>query len=348
MWHIEEGHRHPYPRTEKQTLNVLLTGATGVVGSALLPYLGTHNVTCLIHATALNVPRAKTVCGDIRQPCLGLSRREFKELSAVIDVVVHAAADTSFDGKSDLVGTNVAGTERIVELARQAEARLVYISSAFSALGAGDQSTAPAYARSKAQAEEVVRASGLSAVVVRPSVIVGDSRTGHIAKHQGFHNLLGAMMRGQLPLVPLEPTRLLDFVPQDVVAKCIVELLENEFERTEVWLTAGSRALQVGHIADEVQAAAAALGRPVPATRFVDEDLYERLIVPVFLEVVPASTRRMIKTFAEQLTPYVADRGPFPSDVKELPDQVRTLRASMYRWANVSGFHPRNAAGAAR
>ncbi|WP_052230334.1 SDR family oxidoreductase [Streptomyces sp. CT34] len=337
MWQTEVGRR---------PLNVLLTGATGVVGSALLPHLGTHNVTCLVHETALSAPSVKTVHGDIRLPGLGLSRGEFKELCAVIDVIVHAAADTSFRAESALVETNVAGTRRIVELARESDARLVYVSTAFSGLGADGGSPAPAYARTKAQAEELVTASGLPAVVVRPSIIVGDSRTGHIARHQGFHKVIGAMMCGQVPLIPLDPTRLVDFVPQDVVAKHIADLLEERSDRTKLWLTAGSRALQIGEIINEIHTTAAELGRPLPTMRFVGEDLYERLIVPVFLRALPEDTQRMIKALAEQLTPYVSGRSPFPSDVAELPDQIETLRASARRWAKASGFPARDASGA--
>ncbi|MYT29596.1 MULTISPECIES: SDR family oxidoreductase [unclassified Streptomyces] len=339
MWQTEVGGR---------PLNVLLTGATGVVGSALLPHLGTHHVTCLLHETALNAPRVKTVRGDIRLPYLGLSHSEFKEACAVIDVIVHAAANTSFGAGPALAETNVAGTQRIIELAREAKARLVYVSTAFSALGADGGSSAPAYARTKAQAEELVGASGLPAVVVRPSIIVGDSHTGQIARHQGFHKVCGAVLGGHLPLIPLDPTRLVDFVPQDVVARHIADLIEEESDRTELWLTAGSRALHISEVVSEIQAAAEELGRPVPNTRFVDEDLYERLIVPVFLTSMPEDTRRLIQALAEQLTPYVSVRNPFPSDVAELPDQRETLRASLLRWAKASGFHARDASGAVR
>ncbi|MER6046058.1 SDR family oxidoreductase [Streptomyces sp. NPDC001793] len=329
-------------------LNVLLTGATGVVGSALLPRLGAHHVTCLLHETALSAPRVKTVRGDIRLPCLGLSRSEFKEVCTEIEVIVHAAADTSFGAAPALAETNVAGTQRIIELAREAEARLVYVSTAFSALGADGESSAPAYARTKAQAEELVRASGLSAVVVRPSIIVGDSLTGHIARHQGFHKVCGALMGGHLPIIPLDPTRLVDFVPQDVVAEYIAGLLEAESDRTDLWLTAGSRALRIDEMTSEIHAAAEELGRPFPATRFVEEEMYERLIVPVFLKSLPEEARRLIQALAEQLTPYLSVRHPFPSDVAKLPDQRETLRASLLRWANANGMHARDTSGAVR
>src|SRR5437899_4548928 len=96
MRQIEDGCRQLYPPSGKPALNVLLTGATGVVGQALLPRLGRHKVICLLHTTALSAPRTKVLRGDIRLPCLGLSHSDFKELSAVTDVIVHAAADTSF------------------------------------------------------------------------------------------------------------------------------------------------------------------------------------------------------------------------------------------------------------
>ncbi|MEU4847690.1 SDR family oxidoreductase [Streptomyces gilvosporeus] len=348
MRHIEGGPRPPDPPSGKPSLNVLLTGATGVLGRALLPKLTMHNVICLTHTTEMSEPGLKSLHGDVRLPRLGLSRGEFKELSSVIDVIVHAAADTSFGAESALVETNVAGTARIVELAQESDARLVYVSTAFSGVGADDDSPALAYARTKAHAEELVRASGLRAVIVRPSIIVGDSRTGHIARHQGFHKLLGAMMRGQLPLVPLDPSRLLDFVPQDVVAKHIADLLDGTSNRTDLWLTAGTHALELGSVAAEIHAAAGELGRPIAPVRFVDADLYERLVVPVFLEAIPVRTRRLMTTLAEQLTPYVSAHGPFPSDMGDLPDQALTLRATVRRWAQTSGYESRDASVAVR
>ncbi|MFI0743096.1 SDR family oxidoreductase [Streptomyces sp. NPDC021100] len=325
-------------------MNVLLTGATGVVGRALLPKLAGHDVTCLIHSDPMS--GHKTLRGDVRLPRLGLSRGDLKELAATIDVIVHAAADTSLGTESVMAETNVTGTARIVELAREAEARLIHVSTAFSAMSTEGDAPALAYARTKAHAEEVVRASGLPAVVVRPSIIVGDSRTGRIARHQGFHKLLEAFLRGLLPIIPMDPSRLLDFVPQDVVADGIAGLLDRDADTTELWLTAGTRALPLGTTVDEVRAAAAELGRPVAPVRFADPDLYERLIVPVFLQAVPAPTRRLMSALVEQLAPYMAVREPFPSDVDELPDQALTLRATVRGWARTSGFRPHHTSGA--
>lgn len=132
----KHGRLDPFQSPEKRSLNVLLTGATGVVGSALLPSLSMHNIVCLIHSTGIRAPGVKTLYGDVRRPLLGLSRRDFADLSSTIDVIVHAAADTSFGNESALVQTNVVGTARVVELALEAEARLVHLSTAFSALGA--------------------------------------------------------------------------------------------------------------------------------------------------------------------------------------------------------------------
>jgi nucleoside-diphosphate-sugar epimerase len=330
----------------KASLNLLLTGGTGVVGSALLPKLGAHDVTCLVHSTPMG--DRKVLRGDIRLPRLGLSRSVFRGLAAAVDVIVHAAADTSLGAESVMAETNVTGTARIVELAQEAKARLVHVSTAFSAVSAEGDSPALAYARTKANAEDLVRASGLPAVVVRPSIIVGDSRTGRIARHQGFHKLLEAFVRGLLPIIPMDPSRLVDFVPQDVVADNIASLLDRDCDGTELWLTAGSRALRLDTTVAEVRATAAELGQRIPPARFADPDLYERLIVPVFLQAVPAPTRKLMKTLAEQLAPYLAIREPFPSDVSELPDQVCTLRATVRRWAKTSGFRPRDTSGAVR
>lgn len=139
------------------------------------------------------------------------------------------------------------------------------------------------------------------------------------------------MIRGMLPIIPLDPARLIDFVPQDLVAKSIASALDGHTWRDQIWLTAGSRALRLAALVDETRAVLRELGRPIPPVRFVDAGVYERLIVPVFLESLPTSTRKALAFLAEQLPAY-ATNTPFPSDIGELPDQQITLRSAVRQW----------------
>src|SRR5207253_8313112 len=108
----------------------------------------------------------------------------------------HAAAPLSFARPTDEArAINVHGTQRMLDLAdriaaRRGLRRLVHVSTAYVAgrhrglfaetdLWTG-QEFRNSYERSKAEAEELVRRRGdrFPAVVVRPSIVVGDSATG--------------------------------------------------------------------------------------------------------------------------------------------------------------------------
>src|ERR1700760_3501657 len=53
---------------------VLLTGASGVVGRALLRRLRDLDVVCLVHRSLVSGPNVTTVAGDIAKPMFGLTR----------------------------------------------------------------------------------------------------------------------------------------------------------------------------------------------------------------------------------------------------------------------------------
>src|SRR6185295_14712068 len=73
-----------------------------------------------------------TVQGDVARPDLGLGAREYRELAARIDAVVHAAALTDFAGPDEtLQRVNVDGTGHTLALAHAAGAQFVHLSTAY-------------------------------------------------------------------------------------------------------------------------------------------------------------------------------------------------------------------------
>jgi len=337
---------------------VLLTGASGVVGRALLQRLRDLDVVCLVHRSPVSGPNVSTALGDVAEPMLGLDERAYMELAAKADAVIHCAAITDFNRAGDrLEATNVAGTEHVAAFAAAANAVLYHVSTAFVHTKAdGDHGRAAiGYASSKSAAEEAVRASCIPHVILRPSVVIGDSVTGEIAAFQGLHQVVAGMFAGMVPMIPFDPGWPIDFVPADVVADTIACLVENRVSEGEFWISAGDQALRLDEGVAVVVELAGALGVSIDMPRFVPPDMFDRLIGPVFLDALPVKIRRNIVRMLEFFTTYLRSGETKPSSldqlvalgVKPLPDQRESLRNSVRYWAGQKGYAPPTAEQAA-
>ena len=335
--------------TERRT--VLLTGASGVVGRALLRRLRDVDVVCLVHRSPVCGPNVTTVPGDIAEPALGLAGLAYAELAAKVDAVIHCAAVTDFnrtDGSHEAV--NIAGTRHVAAFAAAAGAVLYHVSTAFVHTTAdGDRGqTAAGYAASKLAAEQVVRSSGVPHVIIRPSVIIGDSVTGEIAAFQGLYRVAAGLFTRVVPLIPFGPSWPIDFVPADVAADAIACVVENQVRDGEFWLTAGERALRLDEAVAIGVELARDLGVRVDMPRFVPPEMFDRLIGPVFLAALPGKVRRNVLRLLEFFTTYLQTGETKPSSMDELvalgarslPDQRESLRTSLRYWAVRSGYGP--------
>lgn len=175
---------------------ILITGATGFVGSYLTRFLvkkGYTNVVCMKRATssmdlvAEVADRVQWVVGDVRDvPFLEEILRGY-----AIKQIYHCAAIVSFDprDREEMYQINATGTANMVDAALECGIeKLVYMSS-IAAIGRvkNEQTVAETnkwqrsdlnthYAISKYQAEQEVWrgvAEGLTAAIVNPSVILG-------------------------------------------------------------------------------------------------------------------------------------------------------------------------------
>ena len=328
---------------------VLLTGASGVVGRALLQRLRDLDVICLVHHSPVSGPDVTTVPGDIAKPMFGLGERAYAALTARVDAVIHCAAITDFN-RSDgsLEATNIAGTEHVAAFAAAANAVLYHVSTAFVDTTAdGDRGhTAIGYASSKSAAEQVVRSSGVPHVILRPSVVIGDSDTGEIAAFQGLHQVAAGMFAGIVPIIPFDPAWPIDFVPADVVADAIACVVSNRVGQGEFWITAGERALRLDEAVTVAVEVGRGLGVSVDMPRFVPPEMFDRLIGPVFLDALPGRIRRNVLRMLEFFTTYLQSGQTKPASLDQLaalgarplPDQRESLRNSLLYWAARSGY----------
>jgi nucleoside-diphosphate-sugar epimerase len=297
------------------------------VGRALIDELHPdHDLICLHHRAPIDDPRVETVQGDLTRSNAGLSRAELTLVRDRVDVVLHCAANTNWRTPRDqIMNTNLGGTSQMLELARRANARFVHMSTAFVARDTPDAPVpqgldtggVTAYVRSKVACEELVRDSGLPWTIVRPSVLIGDSRHGGIAAFQGIHKVMGAVYRGTLPVLPADLDSMIDFVPQDVVARATGRLLRDPGAGGEYWLTAGDQALSLVEMVDLTLDLAARDGERPHPPRMVPVEAVDRLLLPMLEDVLPIGIRRQFSAFAELMLLFQA-RCALPSSLPAL------------------------------
>jgi nucleoside-diphosphate-sugar epimerase len=213
---------------------LLITGATGFVGMEVLArYLerGEEEVTALVRAGSdaeaqarmngvlenlfgpvgarAHAGRVEGLAAELTAPELGLSAARRRELAASVGAIVHSAASVSFTlPLAQARAINVLGTERLLDLASEVSGleHFAHISTAYVAgthagrfgepdfdLGQGFRNS---YERSKYEAEEIVRARPeIPFSIIRPSIVVGDRRSGWTAAFNVLYWPLRAFAR---------------------------------------------------------------------------------------------------------------------------------------------------------
>jgi len=241
---------------------ILLTGFPGFLGSALLPLILARRpdseALCIVQAAWARVAaeRLDQLClehpdladrvslreGDITRSGLGLDLSP-GEL-AMVSEVFHLAAVYDLSVARSLAETvNVGGTRNVLEVARQAPnlKRFQYVSTCY--VG-GDtsgwftevqlergQAFNNHYEETKYRAEVEVRqamASGLPGTIYRPSVVVGDSRTGETQKFDGPYFVIRWILKQSriavLPVAGNPAAHRLNVVPRDFVIRAMAHL----------------------------------------------------------------------------------------------------------------------------
>jgi NADH dehydrogenase len=148
---------------------IIIAGASGFVGGHLTDYLRDTggDITCLARSeTAANALLAKgcrVVRGDITLPetLNGILHRD--------DFVIHLVGIIEEKGPATFQTIHVNGTRNLIAEAKRAGVRHFFYQSA---LGA-DRDSWSGYLKTKAEAEEIVKQSGIPFTIFRPSLIIG-------------------------------------------------------------------------------------------------------------------------------------------------------------------------------
>ncbi|MGI8594632.1 MAG: SDR family oxidoreductase [Solirubrobacteraceae bacterium] len=204
----------------------LVTGFPGFIGRRLVAALLAHDpettVVALVEesmldtagevAAAIDPQRIELLAGDIATRGMGLEDTDRERLAADVRRVYHLAAIYNLSVSLETAQrVNVDGTGNVLELCLAAESleRLVYVSTAYVAgwrkgvvyeheLVMG-QSFKNHYESTKFQAEAWVRGllDRVPTTILRPAIVVGDSRTGETDKFDGPYYLLRAISRAK-------------------------------------------------------------------------------------------------------------------------------------------------------
>lgn len=253
-----------------QQRNIFLTGATGFLGAYLLDeLLKTTNakIYCLVRAdnesdalkrlqknldkyqinhSNINF-RIIPICGNLDQPLLGLSVKQFQRLSEQIDTIYHSGAQVNFaKSYSAMKAANVLGTQEVLRLACYGNKLkpLHYVSTVavFSLIGYSDQPKILyenddinnhekyiyadiGYTQSKWVAENLVwiaKSRGVPVTVFRTGFLMGHSKTGHTyPDHYLFRLIKWCLHSTNFPNLVSQK---LELIPVDYASKTIVHL----------------------------------------------------------------------------------------------------------------------------
>lgn len=291
-------------------MSILVTGASGFVGQALIPKLleKEHRVYGLSRHPPAEAKNLIPLEGDILQPNLGLDK-----VPEDIHTVHHLAAIHRLgeDKDGSIWDTNVEGTQNVIDFCLKHGILHLYFTSTAYVAGRN------CYEQSKALGETMVKKSGIPEVTIfKPSVVMGTEEhfyPGHFSQfvallikiHQRAE-VVRRRVEGALRLPIIEPVfRMranpagrLNLVPIDAVVKAMAEI----DKPGTYWLT-----------------------NPDPPTmqELVDW-VGEFIMVKIKIEphFKPTSIEAMFERMASAFIPYLWGDDS-PSDLKDCPPVTR-------------------------
>jgi long-chain acyl-CoA synthetase len=333
---------------------IFLTGATGLVGSNLIPRIlkndsksrlivlirgnseeeAEHRVDEMLWAMREEIDfnqakqRIQVIRGDITLERLGLSKALYNKMTKEVTHIIHSAATVQFQLPLECTRlVNCEGTRNVMVLAKLAQKngqlqKVAYISTAYISgnregrifedeLDCGQQ-FGNTYEQTKFESEKYVRSliGELPIMIFRPSIIVGDSRTGKTTAFNVLYLPLKLIYRGIVSTLPGSRYTPLDVVPVDFVCDAIHHIFFNNngcAGRTYHLTASQEKATTTGEVVDLASDFfnRTTLDQRIPQIKFVPKDLCHKA-----RPFVRSHTKRVLQAM-EPYEPYLSGERVF-------------------------------------
>lgn len=261
--------------------------------------------------------RLCTIAGDVEMPRFGLEKLEYEKLAASCTHLIHCAGavrmtlplEAARRSAVDSVGNVLQLAQTVADAGKLAKIDIV---STVGVAGrkhrllreewiGAEHRFHNTYEQAKAEAEQVVHDAvrrGMPVTVHRPSMVVGDSRTGRILRFQVFYHLVEFLSgRRTMGLLPDFGKASLDIVPVDFVAEAVVRSNATRATTGSVLHSCAGpdRALPLRHLQTIIHDHLAERGDAPPRPRYLSTGFF-RAAVHGLQFIADARTRAALGT----------------------------------------------------
>lgn len=243
---------------------IFIAGGTGFIGRHLISHLK-EKIRCLVRtperAEICKAQGSETVIGEITD------RESLKGALDGCSMVIHLVGIIEEKGKQTFRAVHVEGTRNLLDEAKGANIKHFFYQSA---LGA-DLSSWAGYLKSKAEAEELVKGSGIPFTIFRPSFVIGED--------DGFTRKIKDMITSLSPVIAVPGKGKARFQPiyvRDWV-RCFLKIIDNPDAIGKIYEFGGTEQLTYEEM---VRAIASVIGSTKPIVHI--PSAFVRFTAPVF------------------------------------------------------------------
>lgn len=320
-------------------MRVLVTGATGIVGSEVLRKL--RNLDCEV----VGVSRSGCAVDEVLAWHMGAESAPEAVAGRTWDVIVHSAADIRWNLSDEgALAANVESTRAVLPLIG-AHTNVVHVSTAFATGLRGDVRSADradyrnSYEWSKAYAERELDAACPN-WTLRPPMLIGSRREhGRIARFHGLYQVLEGYLWGALPVMVANDRGPVELVAVDDVSDLVVDraLAGRPDRKYGIVMGAGENALPgravLNVVFDELNAWRREQGvAPVDMPTVISPRRWARFFRPFAEQHLSRSQLAVIHAFDPYLPYWAMDDHVHPDH--QVEEVESTLRTSIQYWAD--------------